>query len=1211
MSLRWAFLGALVLSGSCKFFDPNENCLNPRSACFTPQTVAPYVVSYVPVPNRGSNTVSKLEGIQVTFSQRIKGWLDPDNYELANMGSLKIASIEQAGTYTVTLKLSGKLANGNVDLSFPGLTNFTSLPFSKGTSLRLIGNLDIGVSILDSTSTHFVSSGGGLAKNTVALSWNHDFRIDPQNNNSYALKVGGSSCADASAISGGTNITGSNLPGNTAVTSTIPLSGNFNSSGTYFVRICVQNNSGFNKSGEAVVVVINDSNAPVLQADISSGAYAMQQSVAIRCTDNCVRIAYKVATGASPQGAPSVPTFNNDGSVQTGTEFTGSWITPYTGDSTHSTLIAVAMDNAGNQSAPLVLSYEINASLPVISFGSPAMTRSYVSGNSAYDSTTIRWQSNQSGNYQICLGGSGCSTGPSCGSGATIGSVQAYTAGSWIDTEIQVNGSPALANGSNSIHVCMSNGVKVADSSLTVHRSDTAPTITSVNPGDVTNAIPSAAPVTITIADPLDLDMSTVTINSADSSCTGTFQISLASDDFAPNTCVQMVSQPVALSAKTFMLKAAGGFNPGIYKVRITTGLKDIAGNSLAATYTMSTGFAASGLLRQYTFNNDSTDLEDQAFSGLHLSITGTPRKVTGVHGDKAGAYRFDGTGNGYLNGVDSALPSGQAPRTICAWVNPMARCSTNCVATMYGANSGAYLGNRNATAGYGFPAISDSVGATSLRLNTWMHLCQVYDGNNLKVFLNGIQDGAGSGIATTLLGNGIFVGKPSHNSGQSAFYGGIDDVRIYAGALTESAVRQMAIQVPTSLEVYYSFSDATSQTANDFSNNGHLGTLAGNPTPVADRFGNTGAYNFSSANQWISASDTGLPADNTSRTICTWISPASLPSAGNYATVFRYGNPASGAAQTLGIYNNGGASVLFYGAWGDEITTSQTISLNTWMHLCGTYDGTLAAIYVNGTLMNSGTKNWNTTLMGSGGIYVGQGNNSGTTAFNGAIDDVRVHSRVLTQNEITVLSLQLSSGLVRQYSFLNGQLSEDNGGPGLNAVGNPTLGTGADSGNNGAFTFNGSSQYLSGSDLNLPAGNAARTLCARVNPVNVGLSAFALSYGSTVPGENSFLFMGGVTGVSFGNLSNNLTTPTSLPANSWSHICGIFDENGKATIYLNGKVPSGGGPSNFSFATVLNGQFAVGARSDSAFRWAGKLDDIRIYTRALSALEITELEGY
>ncbi len=1211
MSLRWAILGALALTGSCKFFDPNENCLNPRASCFKPQTVAPYVVSYVPIPNRGSNTVSKLEGIQVTFSQRIKGWLDPDNYELANMGSLKIASIEQTGTYTVTLKLSGKLANGNADLSFPGLTNFTSMPFSKGTSLRLIGNLDIGVSILDSTSTHFVSSGGGLAKTSVVINWNHDYRIDPQNNNSYTLKLGGSSCADAGAISGGTNITGSNLPGNSAITSTIPLSGNFDSSGTYFVRICVQNNSGFNKSGEAVAIVVNDSSAPVLQASIGNGAYAQQQSVSISCSDNCVRIAYKVATGASSPGTPSAPIFNNDGSVLTGTELTGSWITPYSGDSTYSTLIAVAMDTAGNQSTPLVLSYQINSSLPVISFASPAASTTYVSGNSANNSTTITWQANQSGNYQICLGGGGCTSGPGCGSGLTIGSVQQYVQGSWIATQIPVNGPPALASGNNAIHICLSNGVQVADSNLSIYRSDTQPTIASITPGDLSNAIPGAAPVAITIADPLALDLSTITTNTSDSSCSGTLQISSAADDFAPNTCVKMRSQPMAISSQTFLLSAADGFEPGIYKVRVTTGIRDIAGNTLASTYTSNTGFAVSGLLRQFTFNSDSTNIQDRAFTPFHLSAYGDPKKVNGVDGDAFGAYKFDGSGNTYLSGLDNGLPLGQGPRTICAWVNTASQCGTNCVAMMYGASGGAYLGNRTSTGGYGFAGGSDFLGGTSLKLNTWTHLCHVYDGNNLRIFLNGIQDGTGSSVASTTLGAGVVIGKASGNATQSAFNGRVDDVRIYAGALTPTVIRQMAVQVPASLLVYYSFSDAASLTATDYSNNGHNGTLVGGPSQTTDRFGNVGAYNFTAANQWITASDTGLPAGATSRTTCVWVMPTALPATGAYGTAIRYGNPSVGEAQTLGLYNDGTATKFFFGAWTDDLSGGLPAVPNTWTHLCGTYDGEKASLYVNGSKVASAAKNWNTVLAGAGGILVGQGDTSGTTAFTGVIDDVRVYGRALEQHEITVLSSQLGTSLLRQYSFESGRLTEDNGGPGLTAMGNPALGNGSDGVASNAFTLNGTNQYFFSNDTGLPMGNSARTMCVRVNPVNVGLNAFALSYGTTNVGENSFLFSGGLAGLTFGNFANNLTSSASLPANKWSHFCSVLDAEGKATIFLNGVIPAGGGPSAINFATVSNGTFTIGARSDFALRWAGSLDDVRIYSRALNTTEILELQNY
>lgn len=1200
----------LIFILNCRFFDPDSNCWNPQSACFVKQTVAPYVLSYVPIPNKGSTTVSKLTGLQVTFSQRLKDWLNPHNYDLKSLGEMKIASIEQTGTYTVTLNFSGKLTNGNLDLSFPTLTNFTGLPFAKGTTVRLIGNLDIGVNIQNQQPAYFVSAGGGLANNTVILKWSHDYRIDPNNNNSYVIKVGGSTCADATPVSGGTNTSGVALQAYTTVVSTIP-GGNFPGNGTYFVRICVENNSGFNKSGEGTAIVINDSSAPSIQANIGGGAYGRQQNITFTCTDNCRTIAFNTLTGSSPVGMPAYPTFNIDGSIASGSSLTSSWVTPYNGDSTYSAITMIAIDQAGNQSTPVSYYYQINSSIPAISLNNPPSTKSYVSANGINPSTTISWSASQSGDYLICIGGSGCTAGPGCGSGTPLGSAQPYTQNTRVDTQVSATGSPALSPGLNTVHICLSNGVQVADSSVMISRSDTQPSVAFVNPGDLKNAIPSAAPVAITISDPIGLDFSTITTNTSDRSCSGTLQISSAADDFAPNTCVQMAAQPLAVSAETFVLKAAGGFESGIYKVRVTTGVRDIAENPLFSTYTQATGFAVSGLVRQFTFNNDSTDLQERAYTGFNLTASGNPQKANGADGDPLGAYKFDGSGNAFLTGLDSGLPLGQGPRTVCAWINPASQCSTNCAALMYGASGGVYLGNRNNTASFGFGGGTDFLGGTPLRLNTWTHLCHVYDGNATRVYLNGIQDGNSTIVTGSTLGDGVFIGKGVPSATQSPFYGRLDDVRIYAGALTESAIRQIAIQVPTGLLAYYSFSDATSQTAIDYSNNGRNGIVSGGPSAIADRFGNTGAYNFASTGQWISASDEGFPTGTTARTVCSWILPTSVPASGTNAVIVRYGNLSLGESQLIGLKNDGATTKFFYGAAGDDLAANTPVILNVWTHICGAYDGERASLFINGVNVASATRQWNTALLGANGLFIGQADNSGTQAFSGRIDDVRIYGRILEQHEITVLSSQLAADLVRQYSFSNGQLTDDNGGPTLNAVGNPSLTSGADNRTNGAFVLNGNSQYFFGTDAGLPFGNSGRTMCVRVKPVNVGLNAFAMSYGTTTPGENSFLYTGGLTGITFGTLSSNLTSSEYLPANAWSHFCSVFGLDGKAIIYLNGKIPTGGGPAAITFNTVSSGTFAIGARSDSSFRWAGSLDDVRIYSRALNPTEISELQGY
>jgi len=66
------------------------------------------------------------------------------------------------------------------------------------------------------------------------------------------------------------------------------------------------------------------------------------------------------------------------------------------------------------------------------------------------------------------------------------------------------------------------------------------------------------------------------------------------------------------------------------------------------------------------------------------------------------------------------------------------------------------------------------------------------------------------------------------------------------------------------------------------------------------------------------------------------------------------------------------------------------------WMHVAGTYDGTNMKLYLNGALINSATV--------SGGMSTPAGNftlSSSSTSLDGKLDEVRVWSRALTENEI------------------------------------------------------------------------------------------------------------------------------------------------------------------------------------------------------------------
>jgi hypothetical protein len=86
--------------------------------------------------------------------------------------------------------------------------------------------------------------------------------------------------------------------------------------------------------------------------------------------------------------------------------------------------------------------------------------------------------------------------------------------------------------------------------------------------------------------------------------------------------------------------------------------------------------------------------------------------------------------------------------------------------------------------------------------------------------------------------------------------------------------------------------------------------------------------------------------------------------------------------------------------------TTSKTVAQKTWTHLAGTYDGSLATLYVDGvdvgSVSISGTFPIDTTPV----ILGGNGNAATVTErFPGIIDEVALYNRALSPDEIRLLA--------------------------------------------------------------------------------------------------------------------------------------------------------------------------------------------------------------
>ncbi len=173
----------------------------------------------------------------------------------------------------------------------------------------------------------------------------------------------------------------------------------------------------------------------------------------------------------------------------------------------------------------------------------------------------------------------------------------------------------------------------------------------------------------------------------------------------------------------------------------------------------------------------------------------------------------------------------------------------------------------------------------TSLPINKWYHIAGVREGNNLKIYVNGILEGTtaippGTSInnvaARTFMSMGYIAASPYYSNNSN-----LDELRIWNTALSQTTIRNWMCKKETashpnhaSLTRYYKF-DETSGTVfgNQINNcvteaysNGGILTTSGAP------IGDNSAYDYT-ANVTSANINIGSPADNFTATMNAGIS--------------------------------------------------------------------------------------------------------------------------------------------------------------------------------------------------------------------------------------------------------------------------------------------------------------------------------------------------
>lgn len=346
-----------------------------------------------------------------------------------------------------------------------------------------------------------------------------------------------------------------------------------------------------------------------------------------------------------------------------------------------------------------------------------------------------------------------------------------------------------------------------------------------------------------------------------------------------------------------------------------------------------------------------------------------------------------------------------------------------------------------------------------------------------------------------------------------------------------------------------------------------------------------------------------------------------------------------------LGIFDT---SKLRSGHWGQDRSGTTVVPSNTWVHATFTYDadgGSVDAVtgrqngsfqvFFNGVsegppqdqlAPNNSTTN---LILGSRNAGAGPG-------WDGLIDDVAIFTSVLSAADIASLAADSSQavtlGAAAYYDFEDDQT-------GTTAANAGTLGTdldgidgmlpppppaaswvaGAPGGSSG-----GAASFAGGNLEFLQTDIPAITLGNRNAPVDYTVSAWinsAVDNGFGEAGDDHWWFGTGNQGIHLGifdtsklrsgHWGSDVSGTTVVPANTWVHATYVFDADGgslgtgASTIYYNGVAE---GTFDQVGPNMAGTELIIGSRSGGRQSWNGILDDVAIFTTALSAGDVASL---
>ena len=664
---------------------------------------------------------------------------------------------------------------------------------------------------------------------------------------------------------------------------------------------------------------------------------------------------------------------------------------------------------------------------------------------------------------------------------------------------------------------------------------------------------------------------------------------------------------------------------------------------------------ATNGLVGLWSFNGadvSGTTAYDRSGQGNNGTLTNGPTVTAGKIGQ---ALRFDGSDDYVSLGSNRAGATKNAITvSYVTWVKP----------TAFQDYGNFYRESVNSSASWRFACGFRSTGKpvcggrapdgqslaewrsdTAVSLNEWHHFAATVDvsTDTVQIYIDGIlQTNEANGTFT----NAVFDNTNSHSisigatsAGTERFTGDIDEVRVYnrvlsateiwnlyqagGGAEVNSADSQ-GDTLEQGLAGYWKLDDGSGTSATDASTNGNTGTLTNGPTWTTGQIG--GAVSFDGTDDYITEAGSSLYKFTSSFAFGGWFQPL----ADNDSREIAGFDSGSSNRYALNIDNAGvesfGCRVRLTGGL-LTATFTTTVVTGSWYNLYCSYDDSLKVVtlYVNGVKSATSSTGSGTLTDGGTGLQkflVGRSTVSSPQYWLSTIDEVRIYNRSLYPEEVAKLYKMTApdnpdAGLKGYWSFngpdVSGTTAFDRSGVGNNGTltNGPTVALGKIG---QALSFDGNNDYVSAGDVNAVDGASTLTLSGWFKR---SASNAILTVGKSVSGARTFninFYNNGRIYVNVGDGGVNAYGYFTSNDTDWHHVVFVFDGNlsgnaNRAKAYLDGVQQSLTFNNTIPAATQASSDnFEIGRDQVLATYSSGSIDEIRLYSRAFTQTEVTNL---